>query len=297
MKALDVHTRIQLKNILFATDFSPASDVAIPYASALAKYYGAKLYALHVKPPVVNPMTPPRSWKTLEEAASREDEQYNQNILKSFAGIRPEILINEGDLCSNIEAIMKETEIDLIVMGTRGRSGAARFVLGSTAERIFRQATCPVLTVGPNSPAGPKPHGEFSHIVFATDFTSESTAGAAYAISLAQEYQAYLTLLHVVEEPKANELVRPAELTTSSEHLLRKLVPADAELWCVPEFVVERGDVAEKILDVAARSKADLIVLGVRQATGFPGAATHLPIAVAHSIVSRAACPVLTVRG
>jgi nucleotide-binding universal stress UspA family protein len=263
----------------------------------LAEHYGAKLYALHVRPPVVNPMTPPRTWKTVEEAASREDEQYKQNILKSFAGMRPEILINEGDLWSNIEAIMKETEIDLIVMGTRGRSGVARFVLGSAAERIFRQATCPVLTVGPNSPAGPKPRGEFSHIVFATDFTSESTAGAAYAISLAQEYQAYLTLLHVVEQPKANELVRPAELTTSSEHLLRNLVPADAELWCVPQFVVERGDVTEKILDVSSRSKADLIVLGVRQATGFPGAATHLPIAIAHNVVSRATCPVLTVRG
>lgn len=297
MKALDVRARIQLKNILFATDFSRASDVAVPYASALAKHYGAKIYALHVRPPIVNPMTPPVTWKSLEETASRESEQYNQNILKSFAGLQPEILINEGDLWANVEAIMKEIEIDLIVMGTRGRSGVARFVLGSTAERIFRQATCPVLTVGPNSPAGPKARGEFSHIVFATDFTSESTAAAAFAISLAQEYQAYLTLLHVVEEPKANELVRPAELTTSSEHLLRNLVPVDAELWCVPQFVVERGDVTEKILDVSSRSKADLIVLGVRQATGFPGAATHMSIAIAHNVVSRATCPVLTVRG
>jgi nucleotide-binding universal stress UspA family protein len=297
MKALDVRTRIQLKNILFATDFSPASDVAIPYASALAKHYGAKLYALHVRPPIVNPMTPPVSWKSLEEAANREAEQCRENILKSFAGIQPEILINEGDLWSNIEAIMKEVQIDLIVMGTRGRSGVARFVLGSTAERIFRQAPCPVLSVGPHSSAGSKPNGEFFRILFATDFSPESIAAAPFAISLAQEYQAYLTLLHVVEEPKANELVRPAELTTSSEHLLRNLVPADAELWCVPHYVVECGDVSEKILDVAIRSKADLIVLGVSQPSGFPGAATHLPIAIAHKVVSHAPCPVLTVRG
>jgi len=297
MKALDVRKRIELKNILFATDFSPASDVAVPYASALAKHYGAKIYALHVRPPIVNPMTPPVTWKGLEEAASREAEQYKQNILKSFAGLQPEILINEGDLWSNIEAIMKEVEIDLIVMGTRGRSGVARFVLGSTAERIFRQAACPVLTVGPHSSVGSKPNGEFSHILFATDFSPESIAAAPFAISLAQEYQAYLTLLHVVEEPKANEFVRPAELTTSSEHLLRNLVPADAELWCVPQFVVARGDISEKILDVATRSKADLIVLGVKQPSGFPGAATHLPIAVAHRVVSQAPCPVLTVRG
>ena len=297
MKAMDVHTRIQLKNILFATDFSPASDVAAPYASALAKHYDAKIYVLHVRPPIVNPMTPPVSWKSLEETAKREAEQYKRNILKLFGGLQPEILINEGDLWSNIEAIMREVQIDLIVMGTRGRSGMARFVLGSTAERIFRQAPCPVLTVGPHSSTEEKPTGDFFHILFATDFTSESSAGTVYAIALAQEYQAYLTLLHVVEEPKADELVRPAELITSSEHLLRNLVPADAELWCVPHYIVERGDVGEKILDVATRSKADLIVLGVKQPSGFPGAATHLPNAIAHKVVSHAPCPVLTVRG
>ena len=297
MRALDVRTRIQLSNILFATDFSSASDVAVAYASALAKHYGAKLYALHVRPPVVNPMTPPVSWKSLEEAANREAELDRQKLLNSFVELQPEILINEGDLWSNIEAIMQETQIDLIVMGTRGRSGVARFVLGSTAERIFRHATCPVLTVSPHSSRGSKPNGEFLHILFATDFTPESIAAAPFAISLAQEYQAYLTLLHVVEEPKANELVQPSDLTTSSAQLLRNLVPADAELWCVPEYVVERGNAGEKILDVATRSKADLIVLGVRQAGGFPGAATHLPIAIAHKVVSRAPCPVLTVRG
>lgn len=297
MRALDVRTGIQLNNILFATDFSPASDVAVAYASALAKHYGAKLYALHVRPPVVNPMTPPVTWKNLEEAANRESELDIQKLLNLFAGLQSEILINDGDLWSNIEAIMQGTQVDLIVMGTRGRSGVARFVLGSTAEKIFRQATCPVLTVGPHSPVRPNSLGEFSHIVFATDFTPESIAAAPFAISLAQEYQAYLTLLHVVEEPKANELVRPAELITSSEHLLRNLVSPDAELWCVPQFVVERGDVAEKILDVASRSKADLIVLGLRQLGGFPGAATHLPIAIAHKVVSHAPCPVLTVRG
>jgi len=79
--------------------------------------------------------------------------------------------------------------------------------------------------------------------------------------------------------------------------LLHNLVPAEAELWCVPEYVVEHGTAAEKILEVAAREKAELIVLGIRQPSGFPGAATHLPIAITHKVVSQAACPVLTVRG
>ena len=79
--------------------------------------------------------------------------------------------------------------------------------------------------------------------------------------------------------------------------MLRNLVPPDAELWCEPKCVVERGDSAEKILDVAGRTTADLIVLGVRKPGGVAGAATHLPIATAHKIVSHARCPVLTVRG
>jgi nucleotide-binding universal stress UspA family protein len=297
MKMAGVSAHIQLKNILFATDFSAASNAAVPYAAELAKRYGAKIHALHVRPPVVNPMTPPRSWKAVEEAAKIEAEQQTRALVKSFAGIQPEILIEEGDLWSNLAKAIQEKKVDLIVMGTRGRSGVGKFLLGSSAEEVFRQAPCPVLTVGPHSPAKGPQGGEFTRIVFATDFSPESVAALPYAVSLAQECQAYLTLLHVVAEPKGGELVHAPELTRSFTQLLHNLVPSEAELWCVPEYVIERGEVAETILNVAAQSKADLIVLGVRQPSGFPGAATHLPIAIAHKVVSHASCPVLTVRG
>ena len=103
-----------------------------------------------------------------------------------------------------------------------------------------------------------------------------------YAISLAQEFQAHLTLLHVVAEEKPGDLVHAAELVGSAGRLLSKLVPPEAEMWCVPHFAVECGLVAETILEVAKQRKADLLVLGVRQPSGFPGAATHLPVATAH---------------
>jgi nucleotide-binding universal stress UspA family protein len=296
MKTLDVGTRIQLKNILFTTDFSHAADAAAPYAAELAKRYGANLYALHVRPPVIYPMTPPESWKGLEEAARIVAEHRKSELLDKFTGVQTEVLINEGDLWSNVAAAIEGCNIDLIVLGTRGRSGIGKLLLGSTAEEIFRQAPCPVLTVGPHAPSEPKRGGEFSRILFATDFSPESVAAAPYAISLAQECQAHLTLMHVLAEPKAGDHVHPSELAGSSAQLLRNLVPPEAELWCVPEYVVERGVAAEKILEVAAQSKVDLIVLGVRRPSGFPGAATHLPIAIAHKVVSDAACPVLTVR-
>ena len=133
--------------------------------------------------------------------------------------------------------------------------------------------------------------------MFATDFSPESVAALPYAVSLAQECQAHFMLLHVVAEPKGGELVHAPELARSFTQLLHNLVPPEAELWCVPEYVIERGEVAETILNVTAQSRADLIVLGVRQPSGFPGAATHLPIAIVHKVVSHATCPVLTVRG
>ena len=116
-------------------------------------------------------------------------------------------------------------------------------------------------------------------------------------MSLAQEFQAHLTLLHVIPEERPGDLILPGEQTESSERRLHELVPAEAELWCVPQFAVEEGPVAEKILEVAKKRNADLIVLGVHRPSGFPGAATHLPTAIAHKVVTQANCPVLTVRG
>jgi len=297
MKAMEARTRIQFKNVLFATDFSPAASTAAPFAAELAKRYGAKLYALHVRPPVVNPMTPPGTWRALEKAALDEDMQHAQELLSAFPGLRPEVLIKEGDLWSSLASVLEESDVDLVVIGTRGRSGIAKFLLGSAAEEIFRQAPCPVLTVGPNTAATEKKPGEITRILFATDFSPASNAAAPYALSLAQECQAHLTLLHVIAKPKPGELVQPRDLAQSWSHLLHKLVPDEADLWCVPEYVVEEGDPAEQIQEVATRTGAELIVLGVHQPTGFPGAATHLPIATAHKVVSHATCPVLTIRG
>ena len=297
MKPLSASTHVQFKNILFTTDFSDAAKIAAPYAAALAKRYGAKLYALHVRPPIANTGELPQDWRALEKIAEIEAHKEKFALAHTFEGIQPEIMINEGDLWPSIKTVIQEHSIDLIVMGTRGRSGIGKLLLGSAAEEIFRQAPCPVLTVGPHSPALPKSSGEITRILLATDFGPESQVAASYAISLAQECQAYLILLHVIDAPRTGDLVHPSELSSSSGRMLRNLVPLQAELWCVPDYVVEYGAPAEKILEVAAKREAELIVLGVRKPTGFQGAATHLPMAIAHKVVSLAPCPVLTVRG
>ena len=297
MKALDTQARIEIKNLLFPTDFSPAADAAVPYATEIVKRFGATLYALHVRPPVINPMTEPAAWPALERAAKAEADAQTQALRAAFPGIKPEVKIEEGDFWRILESVIEKQKMDLIVLGTRGRAGAAKFFLGSRAEAIFRKAPCAVLTIGPHSQPKPPRGGEFTEILFATDFGPASAGAAAYAISLAQEFQARLTLLHVIAEDKAGDLVDAAKLAGSAGRLLRMLVPAEVELWCEPHFAVEYGPIAEKILEVAKERKAELIVLGVHRPSGFPGAATHLPMATAHKVVTHAECPLLTVRG
>src|SRR5579859_7914744 len=104
MKAAKARTHIQFKNILFATDFSPAASAAVPFAAELARRYRAKLYAFHVRPPVLNPMTPPYAWRSLEKVAEVEDMQHKEELVNAFAGIQPEILITEGDMWSSLTA-------------------------------------------------------------------------------------------------------------------------------------------------------------------------------------------------
>ena len=188
MKTATAKTRTRFQNILFATDFSAAAAQAIPYAKKIAKHYQSNLVALHVRPPVVYPMAEPATWPIDIEAAKAVDEKHREEILDTFAGIQTQVLIEEGDIQSCLDAAVQKNNIDLVVIGTRGRTGLRKLLLGSVAEEIFRAVTCPVLTVGPHSDSSRGARGEFREILYATDFSSESQGTAAYAVSLAQEF-------------------------------------------------------------------------------------------------------------
>jgi nucleotide-binding universal stress UspA family protein len=287
---------LRFHDILFATDFSLAATQAIPYVKRIAKHFDANLVTLHVRPAIADIMNEPGSWPADIEALRLEDEKHRKEVLESFAGIRTETLFEQGTVKSCLEKAIKKNNSDLVVIGTRGRTGLGKILLGSVAEEIFRTVSCPVLTVGPRSNAFRGATDQIREILYATDFSPASQAAAAYAVSLAEEFQSRLVLLHVIPPFKAGDLISPHEVTTSSENLLRKLVPSEAQAWCKPEYFVERGDPADKILEFANLREADLIVLGVRRETGVPGAATHLPIATVHKVVAHATCPVLTVR-
>lgn len=284
-------TLIKLKNILFATDFSPASLAGLPYVAVLAHGYGSKVYLTHVVMPEAYALLPSESTASalgrLERDARERLDEISQSRLLS--GIPHDPLVVRGSLTLALTRTINRHDIDLVVVGTNGRHGLSRFLLGSVAENIFRHAPCPVLTVAPHSHRvqATKEIG-FRHVLFPTDLSGNGSAAARYAMSLAAEYSARLTVLHVSPDP----IFIASPLTRKVEEKMRKLMAAESEPWCDAEYRVEHGEPAKAILKVAKEELTDLIVLSVREA---PALATHLQTNVAYRVAAGAGCPVLTV--
>lgn len=295
MKAMEVSSCISLKNILYATDFSPIAETAAAYALALARSYKAKVYALHVRPVEMYGMAPPESWPMLREAADAQAQEQADYLNRTFAGVDHEAIVAEGDVWEFMSGSIQKDHIDLIVMGTHGRKGLEKVFLGSVAENVLRRAPCPVLTIGPLVRVDPERAVAMKRILLAANFSRASDLAAAYAFSLAQENQALLDVIHVIEPQKTGELVHPSELVASCLCRMRALVPPEAELWCEPHTMVEVGEPAEQILNVAKARRAELIVLGTKSAAAAPGAA-HIPWSTTHKVIAGAECPVFTVR-
>jgi nucleotide-binding universal stress UspA family protein len=289
--------RILLKNILFLTDFSEPSEAALPFAMAVAREYDAGVHALHVLVPEAFMYSSPdatiAALETQEETAVAEMQRTESQL----AGIAHEGNVVRGaEIWTAVEQAIENAHADMIVLGTHGRTGAQKVMLGSVAEEVFRKSPIPVLTIGPY--ARTRVHGvaRFHRVLYATDFSSDSKAAAPFAISLAQENQAQLILMHVMDGAREPVRGRPALSIADAMHALLELVPTDADLWCRPEPVVQYGTPAERILVEAKGRNADVIVLGVRSAAGRLRVATRLTRSVAYQIVASAPCPVLTVR-
>lgn len=143
---------MDIKRILFPTDFSEGSDNALPYAADMAKHYGAKLYVLHVMHDIaqatgwyVPHISMDELYKDIEKNAKKEIEKYGVEELRGFKDIDRTVI--KGIPYDEIIKFAKENKIDLIVIGTHGRKGLDRVIFGSTAERVVRDAPCPVLSV------------------------------------------------------------------------------------------------------------------------------------------------------
>jgi nucleotide-binding universal stress UspA family protein len=292
MQTVQTNTRITLNNVLLATDFSQASKLALPYAIALARQYGAKVFmarAISPEPHLSVTLDPlPAEGDPVQLDAARDLADFART--ESFGYTPHEELLERGDLWTVISDVNQKHRIDLIVAGTHGRQGLRKLILGAKAEKIYRRASCPVLTISPNVRPLRSSIWKLKRILFPTDRSLISLTALPYALSLAEENEAILTVVQFMPlSPPEN---READEAIAGE-ALRALIPAEAAAWCKPEFLVRFEFPGEGILRLAGEREVDLIVMGVCEESR----SKQLPWPVASQVVAEARCPVLTVRG
>ncbi|MGA3227380.1 MAG: universal stress protein [Acidobacteriaceae bacterium] len=292
MTVLGNPVEISLENLLFATDFSESAETAKLYLQALAERYRSRVRIMHVI--------------DLSEAFSAPDAGLSIDVFRrsgeeSLSRLKKELISDrirvEAVLCEAMDPAGEILEAahngsSLLVIGTRGHKGLARLVLGSTAEQLIHQATCPILTIGPGV-RPPQLPLNLQRIVYATDFSLEAAKAGVFALSFAQDFGAHLYLCHVLPEPAGIHQMNDYELNARFTGALQRLVPDVAREWCEPECVLEHGFAADGILLLAERVKADLIVLGTRKTSHW---FDNFKTGVAFQVISNSHCPVLTIR-
>jgi nucleotide-binding universal stress UspA family protein len=302
---------IELPHILCPVDFSEFSQRALDRAFAVARCYKSTVTVLHVVMPM--PVVTPGAYYFGSEMAQplvlpKTDRAIVLDQVERFVqterapGVPVNIRVEESpDVYREILVQAERLKAGLVVMGTHGRSGFERLFLGSTAEKVLRKAACPVMTVTRRAPdVMPVRPVPFARILCAVDFSPQSKVALSYAMSLATESSAQLSVLHVVEVfPHFQELTPRAALgvdawMTDARRRLREVIPDAARSRCTIREVVTSGKPYSEILSAAADDNSDLIVMGVqgRSATDrfFFGSTTSHVVREAH-------CPVLTLRG
>jgi nucleotide-binding universal stress UspA family protein len=284
---------IRICRILCPIDLSDTSLRALSQACALSRWYDAPLTALLVEAPSLADASPREVWRGQMQAFAKRvasDTEIDYEVEES-AHV-PDAIVGRA----------RALPAELIVMGSRGRSGLKGALLGSVAERVLRAAPCPVMVVPPHDTV-PTSTASFKHLVCPVDFSESSVQALTWALSLAEEADARLSLLHVQEVPPellARALDSGANLdevhaASRADALarLRSLVPEGATRYCSIDTAATSGAAGREILKFAEDHHADLIVMGARGHNAidrfFFGSKTQ-------EVVRRATCPVFTVR-
>jgi len=291
---------IRITQILCPVDFSEISRHAIDHAAAIARWYEARLTLLYVFANLPTMDLPPL---VLEDA---DRERLMTDLRRMAAAVPREVPVDfrvqEAEYVqAEILAQLGVTHADLLVLGTHGRSGFQRLFLGSVTEKVIRRATCPTMVVPPRAPDVPAGAPiQFRRILCAVDFSESSLEALAYAITMAEEADARLTLLHVVELPPvlveepALDLSRVREAAAAdARRRLHDLIPEQARTYCTVETAVVEGRAYREILRHATERRSDLIVMGVHGR-----GATDLLVfgSTTHHVIRASTCPVLIVR-
>ncbi len=291
---------LKIDRILCPVDFSDFSAKAYAYAYSLAQHYGSGLFLEHVVQPLTSAYPYyafPASMTELYRDLNQDVEKRLRELAKSQPrnGVQPQFVVELGFVPETILSSAEARAVDLIVMGTHGRRGLDRLAMGSVTERILRKARCPVLAVRKPthdfvSPGQKEDSVQLRKILFCTDFSEHSERALDYAFSLAMEYNAELTLLHVLDDPPASTDLQGE--TAKAMRQLEKAIPSEAENWCKVKPTVRIGKPYQEIIQLALEGQTDLVVMGVRGRNALDLA---LFGSTTHRVIQLGPCPVLAV--
>ncbi len=286
---------VGIHKLLIATDFSHHSAAALRYGLEFAHRYAAQAEIVYVLPPDEYALAGCEALTAAKDSARRDVLDLKTKLRRS-EGLEEDVdyrvSMLEGPVSESLLEWAREKEVDLIVVGTHGRGGLGKIILGSVAEKIFRHSPVPVLTVGPHIRRR-REIGSTSCILAPCDLTRKSHPAVDLACELAKERNSQLTVLHVIERADQGIKVDPERVKQGVTKKLAEILGQHAEAVSVC-YRVECGKISSTILDAATEIDADLIVLGVRPSSGL---FDRFMWPIAYEVVREAACPVLTVRG
>jgi nucleotide-binding universal stress UspA family protein len=285
----------QLRRILVATDFSAGARSALDCTLSLAKLGQTKIYLTHVIPAgALQYVSHERAEEVILQARLFASEEMKRLLKESDSdGLIQTDILSGGGVWPQLQEFVKSQAIDLLVMGTHGRTTAQKQLLGPVAEEIFRLADCPVLTVGWPVKKPALAASGVQRILYATNFKPHAERAAPLAHSMEHSHDAQLAMLHVVEEQHSS----PTGCTEIVRQFITERMKKGLPAGCVgkpgPEFLVRFGDPAEQMLQAARELRSDLIIMGLRARKNVAG---QLPSEVAYKVACQSPCPVLTTR-
>lgn len=290
------NTKNDLETLLVATDFSVAAEAALDVAIGLAREVRAKVHVVHAfELPYVgfsDSVSFPIS-DLAERIRARAETDLAACVAKrSGTGVEVVARLEEGDPREAVVEAAQELAADLVIMGTHGRRGLPRALIGSVAESVVRTCARPVMVVRvPRPVAGP-----FVHILVATDFSEPSRRALDVALDLARMHNARISLLHVWSLPKfgyAEALTWPiAELESAARGALGDLLASTTKVHARTEALLRQGNESTQILETAEKSGCDLVVMGTHGRRGLPRLMLG---SVAGEVIRRSPVPVITV--
>lgn len=283
---------IRIERILCPVDFSDASAGAFASAQTLARHYHAKLYAQHVfrfQPLDFECYAPSTYLAERYENARESGRKALEAFLESHADGTVELMpeLSDGWAPDAIRSFADDQQVDLIVMATHGR--------GSTTDKVLRKARCPVVVHGTRGevPSARKVRDgsvRLRRIVVCTDLAHPSPPTLEYALSVAREHNAELTLLHVVE--KVSPALGTEVAIAMADQRLHGLIPSQGAGAARIETAVRAGRAHEEIIQHARDTQADLAIMSVRARNALKLA---LFGSTMHEVIQRGSCPVLAV--